>query len=95
MSRTVSPSTDRRYGLALVCRVWQRPRSSVYAMRTRAESPPPARKRGPKTALSDPELTAAIRETITASPWLGEGYRKVWAQLRAEKIKVCKRRCCG
>ena len=93
MSQTVSPSTGRRYGLALVCRVWEVARSSVYAVKTRRESPAPSpRKRGPKTALSDPELTGLIRETIASSPWLGEGYRKVWAQLRGRGIKVCKRR---
>jgi hypothetical protein len=30
MSWTVSPSAGRRYGLALVCRVWEIARSSVY-----------------------------------------------------------------
>jgi len=39
MSQTISPSTGRRYGLALVCRVWEMARSSVYAVRTRRESP--------------------------------------------------------
>ncbi len=42
MSQTISPSTGRRYGLALVCRVWEMARSSVYAVRTRRESPAPA-----------------------------------------------------
>jgi hypothetical protein len=32
MSRTVSPSTARRYGLALVCRVWEVNRSTVYGV---------------------------------------------------------------
>jgi transposase InsO family protein len=93
MSRTVSPSAGRRYGLALVCRVWEIARSSVYEVRTRQVTPaPPPRKRGPKTELSDQELTERIRQTIAASPWLGEGYRKVWAQLCAKDIRVCKRR---
>jgi len=93
MSRTVSPSVGRRYGLALVCRVWEIARSSVYAERTRQTSPPPQpRKRGPKTRWSDAELTELIREVIKASPWLGEGYRKVWAQLGFKGIRVCKRR---
>ncbi len=93
MSRTVSPSTRRRYGLALVCRAWEVNRSTVYAVRTRTTSPPPERgKRGPKTELSDDQLTELIRETITTSPWLGEGYRKVWVQVRAKGIRVCKRR---
>jgi transposase InsO family protein len=91
MSRTVSPSTGRGYGLALVCRVWEVARSSVYAVRTRQASPAPC-KRGPKTALPDAELTLLISETIANSPWLGEGYRKVWAQLRDQEIRVCKRR---
>ena len=35
MSQTVSPSTGRRYGLAMVCRIWEVARSSVYAGRRR------------------------------------------------------------
>lgn len=93
MSRTVSASTGRRYGLALVCRVWEVARSSVYATRTRPPSPTLEQpKRGPKTQWTDAELTQLIQETITTSPWLGEGYRKVWAQLRFQDIRVCKRR---
>lgn len=93
MSRTVSPSTGRRYGLALVCRVWEAARSSVYATRRRGSSPPPEPgKRGPKTQWSDAQLTELIKKTITTSPWLGEGYRKVWAQLRFQDIRVGKRR---
>jgi putative transposase len=93
MSQAVSPSTGRRYGLALVCRAWEMCRSSVYAVRTRRASPrAELGKRGPKTELSDSQLTELIRQTITRSPWLGEGYRKVWAQLRFQGIRVCKRR---
>lgn len=93
MSQTVSPSTGRRYGLALVCRVWEMCRSSVYAVRTRRASlPAELGKRGPKTELSDAQLTELIRETITVSPRMGEGYRKVWAQLRFQGVRVCKRR---
>jgi len=33
-----------------------------------------------------------VRQTITTSPWLGEGYRKVWAQLRFQSVRVCRRR---
>jgi hypothetical protein len=91
MSRTVSAPTGRRYGLALVCRVWEVARSSVYATRTRPPSPTlEQRKRGPKTQWTDAELTQLIQATITTSPWLGEGYRKVWAQLRFQDIRVCK-----
>ncbi|HEX2681738.1 MAG TPA: hypothetical protein VHQ03_10645 [Candidatus Dormibacteraeota bacterium] len=82
MSRTVSPSAGRRYGLARVCRVWEVNRSTIYAVRTRTNSLSlTPGKRGPKTELSDDQLTELIRETITTSAWLGEGYRKVWVQL--------------
>ena len=36
MSRTVSPSSGKPYGLARVCRVWRAARASVYRI-----SPPP------------------------------------------------------
>lgn len=93
MSQAISPSSGRRYGLAQVCRVWEVARSSVYAAKCRRRSPSPtAGKRGPRTPISDPELTGLIKEAIETSEWLGEGYRKVWAQLREKGIRVCKRR---
>jgi putative transposase len=42
----------------------------------------PARRRGPKPAVSDTDLLAAIRADLKRSPWSGEGHRKVWARLR-------------
>ena len=63
MAETVSPAAGRRYGVARVCRVWGVPRSSFYAARsaaTRAPTAAPAR-RGPKPAISDADLLAAIR----------------------------------
>lgn len=93
MSQTVSPSADRRYGLALTCRVLEIPRSTVYAIRARTLAPPPApRKRGPKTAWTDDELTGMIRGVLARSHWLGEGYRKAWARLRHEGIRTSKAR---
>src|SRR2546422_3203910 len=38
-------------------------------------------KRGPKTARSDAEVVAAIRAVLAATPFHGEGYRKVRARL--------------
>ena len=68
-------------------------RSTWYAQAaaTRPDRAPPA-KRGPKTALSDEALVAAIRAVLAVSPFTGEGYRKVWAKLRAEGIRSGKSR---
>src|SRR5512135_1047266 len=46
--------------------------------------PAPAR-RGPKPAIADADLLAAIRADLAASPFQGEGHRKVWARLRIQK----------
>lgn len=82
MSATTSPSTGRSYGIERVCRTWELPRSSFYAQRV--ESKPAARpgKRGPKPKISDQELLDLIRADLAASPFQGEGHRKVWARLK-------------
>ena len=72
----------------MVCETWRVARSSVYALRGgRGERPESDRrqpgKRGPKTALSDEELLQEIRAVLKASPFLGEGHRKVKARLAA------------
>jgi len=59
MSRAISPSATRSYGLARVCRV---------------------------------KLAEHIRDALKGSPWVGEGYRKVWARLRARGIRAAGRR---
>ena len=46
MSQAVSPTTGRRYGLALVARIWRLSRATVYrhrAMDDPAAPPRPAR----------------------------------------------------
>ena len=95
MADTVSPAAGRRYGIARVCRVWGVPRSSFYAARaaaTRGPAVAPAR-RGPKPAIADADLLAAIRADLTRSPWSGEGHRKVWARLRVlDGIRVARKR---
>ncbi len=92
MGQAASPSAGRRYGLARVCRVLEVPRSTAYAARARRLAPTAPRKRGPKTAWTDAELTERIREVLAASPFVGEGYRKVWARLRLAKIRAGKPR---
>ncbi len=91
MSRTISPSSKRAYGVARVVRVWNLARSSFYAAQQRQQNPQAAQKRGPK-GLSDEELAAEIRQVIEAAPFTGEGYRKVWARLRHKGVRVWKDR---
>ena len=48
---------------------------------------------GPKPAISDQALLVAIEADLEASPWEGEGYRKVWARLRVcRDIRVARKR---
>ena len=82
MSQTTSPSAQRPYGLARTCRVLELPRSTVYASRARATQPVARQKRGPKSRWTDAAVTERIRQVLAESPFVGEGYRKVWARLR-------------
>jgi putative transposase len=92
VSQTVSPSTGRRYGRQRACQALGVPRSTLYAVRARQERTAPLRKRGPKTAWTDVQLTEHIREILAQSPFVGEGYRKVWARLRRAGIRTSKNR---
>jgi putative transposase len=96
MAQATSPAGGQRYGAQRVCQVWGVPRSSFYAARRpppdSAGSPPPAR-RGPKPAIPDAALLAAIRKDLGLSPWTGEGHRKVWARRRGrDGIRVSRKR---
>ena len=91
MSRTVSPVSGKPYGLAVVCRVWRLARSSVYRGRAPA-APGPWRRPGPVGPMPDDALVAAIRRVLAASPFHGEGHRKVWARLRHGGIGTSRRR---
>jgi putative transposase len=79
MSRALSPVSGKPYGLATVCRVWRLARSGVY--RHLSTAPTAAQRRGPPGAMSDEVLTTAIRGVLAASPFHGEGHRKLWARL--------------
>jgi transposase InsO family protein len=83
MSCETSAGAGKPYGLERVCRVLEFPRSTIYAQRQAAKVVPlhPAR-RGPKPKVADADLLAAIRADLDASPFTGEGHRKVWARLR-------------
>lgn len=89
----VSPGTGRRYPLSVVCGQWRVPRSTVYARRQGSGcSKPQPLKRGPRTAVSDGDLLAAIRSVLADSPFHTEGHRKVRARLRPRGICVGKNR---
>ncbi len=101
MSQAVSPSDGRPYGLARVCRVWRAARATVYRHRAppRAEPPRveppragPPRRPGPVGPMPDMALVEAIRGVLAASPFHGEGHRKVWARLRHAGVRTSKRR---
>jgi putative transposase len=100
MSTAWSLTARRPFGLQRVCRVWEIARSSVYdalQRRTRETAQPrigaePPPKRGPKSALPDAALVARIRDELAASPFVGEGYRKVWARLRVAGTRTSKAR---
>jgi putative transposase len=97
MAGAISPAIGRRYGIARVCRVWEVPRSSFYVARRSAAAPGPTvtepARRGPKPAISDAALLAAIRADLSRSPWTGEGHRKVWARLRVlDSLRVARQR---
>ena len=91
MSRTVSPSTGKPYGVARVVSIWNLARSSFYAARRREQHPRPAQKRGPKV-LTDEELVGQIRQLLAAPVFAGEGYRKIWARLRHKGVRTSKDR---
>ena len=91
MSEAISPVSGRRYGLATVCRVWRVARSGVYRHLTPPPATPPGRP-GPVGAMPDGALLAAIRGVLAASPFHGEGHRKVWARLRAAGTRTALRR---
>lgn len=91
MSETVSPSADRAYGLARVCRVWGVARSTIYAQRH--QQPASERRRpGPIGPASDDELADTIRQVIASAPFHGEGHRKIHMRLRHQGVRTSRRR---
>ena len=92
MSRTVSPSTSRPYGLLRVAQVWGVSRATVYRQRRHDEARHPKRRPGPVGPLPDEELVEVIRALLADSPFHGEGYRKIWARLRFKGVRTAKRR---
>jgi transposase InsO family protein len=93
MSRAASPFTKKAYGVVRVTREWEMARSSFYYHRgIAAQLDRVLQRRGPKTAWSDAALLEKIREVLAASPFYGEGHRKVWARLRFQEVRTSKAR---
>jgi putative transposase len=80
MSEKASPQTHLRYGVEMVCKVWNFPRSSFY--HSRKTSQKVKDKRGKRPKVSDDELLKAIVDDISNSHFHGEGHRKVHARLK-------------
>lgn len=98
MSATISTSANKPYPVATICRAWGVPRSTFYDWKARQQRDPDARRQkpGPKTALSDEQLTQHIQtqlaQTEAQFQIRGEGHRKVWARLRHQGLRTSKRR---
>ncbi len=96
MSRETSEGCGKTYGLQRVCQALEFPRSTIYAQQARESSrvvPIHRIRRGPKPKVPDADLLIAIRDDLAASPFIGEGHRKVWARLRIVRgIRVSRAR---
>src|SRR5262249_30990653 len=90
MSQATSSSTGKPYGLARVCRVWGIARSTLSWQRH--EHTMPDARRGPLGPWTDDELVDHSRRLLEASPFPGEGYRKVWARRRHRGLRTSPRR---
>jgi len=94
MSREVSPATGKTYGLKRVCTALNVSRSTIYAQQKAACLPEAApAQRGPKPQVSDESLVEVIRADLKASPFTGEGHRKVWSRLKfGQGMRVSRKR---
>jgi len=95
MSQTISPETEKPYGIQRVCRIWEQARSSFYhvARQCALPSQPSSSRRGPRPSISDEALLGLIRADLASSPFTGEGHRKVWARLRVrDGVRVSRKR---
>lgn len=95
MSRTNSPSTGCLYGLKRVCDTWDVSRSTYYSRQKKCQRTEDRKKPGPKPVISDSELLGLVKQDITASPFKGEGHRKVHARLKRQSKRIGRNRVLG
>jgi hypothetical protein len=89
MAKAISPTAGQPYGIQRVCRLWDVPRSSFYAAQVKSAVPAaPTARRGPKPAISDEALLAAIKRELDTSPWTGEGHRQVPIAARCDGARA-------
>ena len=91
MRVSISPSNGKPYGMARVCRVWGAARATVYRRRAPVGDEP-HRRPGPVGPMPDAGLLERIRGVLSASPFHGEGHRKVWARLRFSGLRTSRHR---
>ena len=92
MSGAQSISTRRAYGVQRVCRVWHgRGRVSMRGGRHRGTARAGIAA-GPSVRPRTRSWWATSAGVLAASPFQGEGYRKVWAKLRVEGIRTSQER---
>ncbi len=70
--------TGEPYPLSMVFRVVGCSSSTWYG-KTSARKP---EKRGPKPRMTDDEVLVAVKEAIEESPFVSEGYIKIWVRMR-------------
>jgi putative transposase len=92
MSQTISPGTDKPYGVQRICRLWEQARSTFYHAGCQSSGTAPGL-RGPRPSICDEDLLERIRHDLATSPFTGEGHRKVWARLRVrDDVRVARKR---
>jgi putative transposase len=90
MSRRVSPSTNRAYGVQRAARAWGVSRAAVC--RHRHPKAGGRGRPGPIGAMADEGPVEAVRGLLTDGPFRGEGHRKLRARLRFAGIRTSRRR---
>lgn len=88
LSEEVYGKTGTKYPISMILRVVGCSSGNWYDKKVACEP----KKRGPKPKLTDEEALVAIRTAIEESPFVSEGYIKVWVRIRRKQLTVSKDR---